>query len=385
MPIEEISHITEDVLSYMCTLAVQKCSKKSEKKKAACGGEAMRKRLLIKNFVAFLLKQETILKQKKEKIINDNKANETEEYDFDEGSCTDGYIGNEHLGLYGSSDSSNHPHPELDDEEVDEDSYEDDDKRLLSDDEMSGSTCPEVHDSMFNFGSYMDGNNVMSDNWEDTNKLTGHKYQFSLSGEENHDQFSSPYTCMTSSYNDRTTIHVDNNSDCLFDDLSVNDNLGTKSTVFEDDSGFYKKHMKDDYSLNNFENISYSPCMSPLRTSNYRFEGSFRRLYTDLDTMNTVVEEGNYMLNERMDENLNVQTEHLHEDFSNNNTINSNQSNLTDFDSEFSSPIPQTRKRSMSERFYSEDDYTIGNSSLNYMMLNSSPKRLKFLIRISLL
>uniref|UniRef100_A0A0N5CET2 CBFD_NFYB_HMF domain-containing protein n=1 Tax=Strongyloides papillosus TaxID=174720 RepID=A0A0N5CET2_STREA len=378
MPIEEINHITEDVLSYMCTLAVQKCSKKSEKKKAACGGEAMRKRLLIKNFVAFLLKQETILKQKKEKMMFDeNRANESEDYDFDDESCADGYMGNEHLGLYGNNDSSNNPHPELDDEEIDEDSYEDDEKRLLSDDEMSGSSCPEVRDSMFNFGNYIDGNSVMSDNWEDTNKLTGQKYSFLLSGDDGHDQFSSSYSGMTSSYNDRTTIHVDNNSDCLFDDLSVNDNLGTKNTVFEDDTGFYKKQIKDEYSLNNLENNSYSSCMSPLRTSNCRSEGSFRRLYTDLDTMNTVVEEGNYMLNERIDENLNIQTEHLHEDFSTSNMINSNFSNLTDFDSELSTPIPQTRKRSMSGRFYLEDDYTVGNSSLNYMMLNSSPKRLK--------
>jgi len=35
-----------------------KCAKKSEKKKASCGGAAMRKRLLIKNFVAQMLDQE---------------------------------------------------------------------------------------------------------------------------------------------------------------------------------------------------------------------------------------------------------------------------------------------------------------------------------------
>ena len=36
--------VSEDVLSYLCTLAMQKCGKKSEKKRAACGGPAMRKR-----------------------------------------------------------------------------------------------------------------------------------------------------------------------------------------------------------------------------------------------------------------------------------------------------------------------------------------------------
>ncbi|KAI6181636.1 hypothetical protein M3Y98_00850300 [Aphelenchoides besseyi] len=48
----------DDIFSYFCSLAVQKCSKKSEKKKASCGGAAMRKRLLIKNFVAQMLDRE---------------------------------------------------------------------------------------------------------------------------------------------------------------------------------------------------------------------------------------------------------------------------------------------------------------------------------------
>ncbi|KAF7638155.1 hypothetical protein Mgra_00002380 [Meloidogyne graminicola] len=42
----------------MCNLAMEKCSEKGEKKKASCGGAAMRKRLLIKNFVAQMLTQE---------------------------------------------------------------------------------------------------------------------------------------------------------------------------------------------------------------------------------------------------------------------------------------------------------------------------------------
>ncbi|KAI6197934.1 hypothetical protein M3Y94_01284300 [Aphelenchoides besseyi] len=48
----------DDIFSYFCSLAVQKCAKKSEKKKASCGGAAMRKRLLIKNFVAQMLDRE---------------------------------------------------------------------------------------------------------------------------------------------------------------------------------------------------------------------------------------------------------------------------------------------------------------------------------------
>uniref|UniRef100_A0AC34QYG9 Uncharacterized protein n=1 Tax=Panagrolaimus sp. JU765 TaxID=591449 RepID=A0AC34QYG9_9BILA len=50
--------VSDDILSWLCSLAMAKCSKKSEKKKASCGGAAMRKRLLIKNFVAQMLQQE---------------------------------------------------------------------------------------------------------------------------------------------------------------------------------------------------------------------------------------------------------------------------------------------------------------------------------------
>jgi hypothetical protein len=56
--IDEVNCVSDDVFSYMCSLAMEKCSKKSEKKKASCGGAAMRKRLLIKNFVAQMLAQE---------------------------------------------------------------------------------------------------------------------------------------------------------------------------------------------------------------------------------------------------------------------------------------------------------------------------------------
>jgi len=53
----------DDIFSYMCSLAVAKCAKKSEKKKASCGGAAMRKRLLIKNFVTQMLDQERQMSQ----------------------------------------------------------------------------------------------------------------------------------------------------------------------------------------------------------------------------------------------------------------------------------------------------------------------------------
>ncbi|KAK0427587.1 hypothetical protein QR680_010309 [Steinernema hermaphroditum] len=61
---EELNCASRDVFSYMCSLAMEKCSKKSEKKRAACGGAAMRKRLLIKNFVAHMLSQETEIRKR---------------------------------------------------------------------------------------------------------------------------------------------------------------------------------------------------------------------------------------------------------------------------------------------------------------------------------
>uniref|UniRef100_A0A915CST4 Uncharacterized protein n=1 Tax=Ditylenchus dipsaci TaxID=166011 RepID=A0A915CST4_9BILA len=49
---DELKLVTDDVFSYMCSLAMEKCSKKSEKKKASCGGAAMRKRLKENNSTA---------------------------------------------------------------------------------------------------------------------------------------------------------------------------------------------------------------------------------------------------------------------------------------------------------------------------------------------
>uniref|UniRef100_A0A1I7SBX3 BESS domain-containing protein n=2 Tax=Bursaphelenchus xylophilus TaxID=6326 RepID=A0A1I7SBX3_BURXY len=61
---DDVQPQVDDIFSYMCSLAVAKCAKKSEKKKASCGGAAMRKRLLIKNFVAFMLEQEKNMSEK---------------------------------------------------------------------------------------------------------------------------------------------------------------------------------------------------------------------------------------------------------------------------------------------------------------------------------
>ncbi|CAD5207421.1 unnamed protein product [Bursaphelenchus okinawaensis] len=61
---DDVQPQVDDIFSYMCSLAVAKCAKRSEKKKASCGGAAMRKRLLIKNFVAFMLEQEKNMSDK---------------------------------------------------------------------------------------------------------------------------------------------------------------------------------------------------------------------------------------------------------------------------------------------------------------------------------
>jgi hypothetical protein len=42
-----VENVTDDTISLLCTLAMEKCSKKSEKKKASCGGAAMRKRYIF--------------------------------------------------------------------------------------------------------------------------------------------------------------------------------------------------------------------------------------------------------------------------------------------------------------------------------------------------
>lgn len=51
----DLNCVRDDVFSYMCSLAMEKCSKKSEKKKASCGGAAMRKRQFFLNKINKIL------------------------------------------------------------------------------------------------------------------------------------------------------------------------------------------------------------------------------------------------------------------------------------------------------------------------------------------
>lgn len=52
----KLNDLTEEIFGHLCNVALHKCSDKSEKKRAGCGGRAMRKRVLIKNFVSDLFK-----------------------------------------------------------------------------------------------------------------------------------------------------------------------------------------------------------------------------------------------------------------------------------------------------------------------------------------
>ncbi|CAI4225805.1 unnamed protein product [Auanema sp. JU1783] len=51
-----LNQLTEEVFGHLCNIAIDKCNDKMEKRRAGCGGSAMRKRVLIKNFVSDLLK-----------------------------------------------------------------------------------------------------------------------------------------------------------------------------------------------------------------------------------------------------------------------------------------------------------------------------------------
>ncbi|XGW21026.1 hypothetical protein V3C99_004187 [Haemonchus contortus] len=48
---DSFAMLNEEVFKHLCSLAIDKVSDKAEKRRAGCGGVAMRKRLLIKNFV----------------------------------------------------------------------------------------------------------------------------------------------------------------------------------------------------------------------------------------------------------------------------------------------------------------------------------------------
>jgi hypothetical protein len=144
--------VSEDVLSYLCTLAMQKCGKKSEKKRAACGGAAMRKRLLIKNFVAQMLQQDRPLVYYDEGLDlhygktennSDEHDEESEKYHQQEhqkgfdyhNKVEQGHCGGGKPNKKGSlSDDSESDEEEVEDEE-DQDDGEEDEHEAASDDE----------------------------------------------------------------------------------------------------------------------------------------------------------------------------------------------------------------------------------------------------------
>uniref|UniRef100_A0A8R1I0I7 Uncharacterized protein n=1 Tax=Caenorhabditis japonica TaxID=281687 RepID=A0A8R1I0I7_CAEJA len=72
--------LTEEIFGHLCNVALHKCSDKTEKKRAGCGGRAMRKRVLIKNFVSDLFK----MPKKPATSREQDMASSDEEYeDFD--------------------------------------------------------------------------------------------------------------------------------------------------------------------------------------------------------------------------------------------------------------------------------------------------------------
>lgn len=73
----KLNDLTEEIFGHLCNVALHKCSDKTEKKRAGCGGRAMRKRVLIKNFVSDLFKMP------KKPAVNreQDMASSDEEYD----------------------------------------------------------------------------------------------------------------------------------------------------------------------------------------------------------------------------------------------------------------------------------------------------------------
>lgn len=53
-----VDTLTEELFSRLCNIALEKCHDKVERRRAGCGGHSMRKRILIKNFVADLLRSQ---------------------------------------------------------------------------------------------------------------------------------------------------------------------------------------------------------------------------------------------------------------------------------------------------------------------------------------
>lgn len=73
----KLNDLTEEIFGHLCNVALHKCSDKSEKKRAGCGGRAMRKRVLIKNFVSDLFK----MPKKPATSREQDMASSDEEYD----------------------------------------------------------------------------------------------------------------------------------------------------------------------------------------------------------------------------------------------------------------------------------------------------------------
>ncbi|GMR53944.1 hypothetical protein PMAYCL1PPCAC_24139 [Pristionchus mayeri] len=66
-----------DVISHLCSVAVEKCQSKTERRLAGCGGHHMRKRVLIKNFVSELMKKQQGLQS--EEGMEEEEGGEEEE------------------------------------------------------------------------------------------------------------------------------------------------------------------------------------------------------------------------------------------------------------------------------------------------------------------
>lgn len=54
-----IQELSEEVFGHLCSLAVDKCNDKMEKRKAGCGGRAMRKRYILLPVFNFPFRYET--------------------------------------------------------------------------------------------------------------------------------------------------------------------------------------------------------------------------------------------------------------------------------------------------------------------------------------
>ncbi|CAD6186171.1 unnamed protein product [Caenorhabditis auriculariae] len=76
-----IADLTEEVFGHLCNVALNKCNDKGERRKAGCGGRAMRKRVLIKNFVSDLFKMH---KTAENEAREEGEILSQDEYDEDE-------------------------------------------------------------------------------------------------------------------------------------------------------------------------------------------------------------------------------------------------------------------------------------------------------------